>query len=801
MIIRHLQIKDPSKENLHHLIKYQENGKENIRREERVLYTGTGNCIGEDAFAAEAEMKILAYANKRVKKSEHFAHLIFSPSPEDPALSHEQWKEIINQTLKELHMQDHQYFYYVHKDTDQEHMHLVINRINPDTLKWNDMSFDYRIFQELGTRFEEQLNLKQVNHETKYTREQSQANDLERKSGQQSFFNYVFLLRNELLQAKSWDEFHQVCSEHNISVLKKGRGIVFTTEFENKTIGVKASGIDRDLSLSKLTRRLGDYTEAKDIDVEKKSTYEAKPVGYSTDETQLNNVYETYRILQEHNQLQRKLLLAQETERYKKEKNKLKIMLKDMQKNAYFEFKKNQEALTAEKDRIELLKKQLYKELETEHRKKISEIRKQTRTMRFQDYLRRYQDSINPELSRELLQSRAGAKNSQGINQIYGENLRNNLSITETLFFRVVKRTTKGTDIFSSAVARGDLIRDNGKTLTLNQKPSLVTVADALNLALERFGKDTPLKINGSSNFQRQCVLIAIQNNIKLEINDPKVNEYYKQLQEKVNDRRNRDFRSVSGHGSSDRRERSIRRAGAEYRARRRAAFRDAIRGDYNGSFATARSIGETGSIHNTRFFFTGTKSERKDQFTSSNKSFNRQSGNAAQTEHVSDLSSRNLARNREQQSEQAGMLLHGNDAQKLEFSKSKGEHNKLRQGLSDSNRELNKQPQQKIDDRAAIRYMNERNEKRKTIQDILEHRIWSENDIGEFKFAGIRNLDNKPYILLRKDNIIYIKITSEYEKKRLSNAGLESDVEIRKDGKVIYRPQQKKEDKSFRRK
>ena len=124
-----------------------------------------------------------------------------------------------------------------------------------------------------------------------------------------------------------------------------------------------------------------------------------------------------------------------------------------------------------------------------------------------------------------------------------------------------------------------------------------------------------------------------------------------------------------------------------------------------------------------------------------------------------------------------------------------------MRQGLSDSNRELNKQPQQKIDDRAAIRYMNERNEKRKTIQDILEHRIWSENDIGEFKFAGIRNLDNKPYILLRKDNIIYIKITSEYEKKRLSNAGLESDVEIRKDGKVIYRPQQKKEDKSFRRK
>jgi len=798
MIIRHLQINDPSKEDLHRLIEYQEHGKDHLQREERVLYTGTGNCIGEDAFAAEAEMKILALANKRVKKSEHFAHLIFSPSPEDPALSHEQWKEIINRTLKSLHMSDHQYFYYVHKDTDQEHMHLVINRINPDTLKWNDMSYDFRVFQELGTEFENQYGLKKVAHEKKYTKEQSQALDLERKSGQQSFFYYVYSFRDELLSAQSWEDFHRVCSLHNIKAEKKGRGMVFSTEFEDKTVAVKASGIDRDLSLVKLTERFGLFSDQK-TEHKSEDSYNAKPVGYSAEKDKVKNVYEEYRQLQDNNRKKRKLLLAQEAAHFKEEKRKLMLTFKDMQKTAYFEYKNNPQALKQEKERISEIKKQMIKELEAQHNKKVSSIRKQTRTMRFQDYLRDH-DLVDNDLSRDLLQSRAGSQNSQGLNQINGEELNNNLTITKTLFFKVIKRTTKGTDIFSSAISRGDSIRDNGRTLTLNRKPSLVTVADAMNLALERFGDKKPLKINGSLNFQRQCALIAVQNNISIEVSDPKINEYYQKLQEKVNDRRG-NYRSVSD-GSEYRRERSIRRAAAEYRARRRAAFRTARRGSGNSSedFSSIITFSEAGNIHRVRTFFPGagrSQSQGTDSVTSADQGSFRRTGNAAKREYVSDMFPRNMAGDQQQRTEQTGMLLHGNDVKKLDESKSKGNSNKLRQGLSDARRQVdsrNVQPQQDINDQAAIRYMNERNGKRKTISDILEHRIWTPDLTGNFKFSGFRNLDKKPYILLKKDNIIYIKVTSNYEKRRLHNAGLNSDVEVRADGKVMLSTRERTE-------
>ena len=96
------------------------------------------------------------------------------------------------------------------------------------------------------------------------------------------------------------------------------------------------------------------------------------------------------------------------------------------------------------------------------------------------------------------------------------------------------------------------------------------------------------------------------------------------------------------------------------------------------------------------------------------------------------------------------------------------------------------------------IKYIKERNEKHlKGFKDILEHRLWTEDETGNFIYQGLRNLDQNFYALLKQDNIIFLKQVENYALERLKKTKRGQKIKIDKAGKIINNSRNYKYDKN----
>ena len=120
--------------------------KENILH--RVLCSGAINCASSDLEDAASLIAQLNYrykqtATARSKNKLRTHHIIISLNAGEH-LSAEQWYEVAESHLKALKLEEHLAFWAVHKDTDNEHLHLVFSDVNPQNLKINDLSKSHK---------------------------------------------------------------------------------------------------------------------------------------------------------------------------------------------------------------------------------------------------------------------------------------------------------------------------------------------------------------------------------------------------------------------------------------------------------------------------------------------------------------------------------------------------------------------------------------------------------------------------------------------------------------------------------
>lgn len=88
------------------------------------------NCLS--VRTASAEMRAVADQNARVKDPVY--HCILSwREGEKP--TNDQVREAAMAALKSVGMEGHQYVLAVHRDSDNTHVHLMVNRVNPETYK------------------------------------------------------------------------------------------------------------------------------------------------------------------------------------------------------------------------------------------------------------------------------------------------------------------------------------------------------------------------------------------------------------------------------------------------------------------------------------------------------------------------------------------------------------------------------------------------------------------------------------------------------------------------------------------
>jgi len=133
---------------------------------ERVAWSSSRNMGGidvqENYKLAARSMRATANLSSRCKTP--VMHLPISWPKEDGKVSREQMEQVADRTIKDLKLEDHQVVIYCHNDTDHQHIHLVVNRVNPETGRAWSTSRDWqRLNRSLAVQ-EKELGLTQCDH-------------------------------------------------------------------------------------------------------------------------------------------------------------------------------------------------------------------------------------------------------------------------------------------------------------------------------------------------------------------------------------------------------------------------------------------------------------------------------------------------------------------------------------------------------------------------------------------------------------------------------------------------------------
>ena len=238
-----------------------------------VLYVGLQNLL-HDTEEAYKEMEEVAAQNTRCKVPA--MHFILSwREMESP--SNEQVDEVVKIALKELDLEDCQAIWALQNDTENLHVHVVVNRISLETYRpvrsnggWTKKALEQAARKiEIAQGWElDKSGRYEVDEEgglldkyvgQKFVPELSQvARDIEAHTGAESLERIVKRDVGLILEeSESWEEIHLKLASKGYELERKGNGAV--SRIGNQA--VKLSHISRSSSFSKLERRLGKYEE------------------------------------------------------------------------------------------------------------------------------------------------------------------------------------------------------------------------------------------------------------------------------------------------------------------------------------------------------------------------------------------------------------------------------------------------------------------------------------------------------------------------------------------------------------
>ena len=182
--------------------------------------------------------------------------------------------------LDEMGLAGHQAIYGLHRDTENWHLHLAVNRVHPETEKLVTVNngFDHEVAHRAIARIEhaqgwqrEERGLFQMREDGRVERarprdEQERkpsvrARDFEERVGARSAERVAIEDGAPAIRAAgSWREMHEALAEKGMRFERKGSGAILWIGDQP----VKASSAGRDCSMSALEKRLGEFEPARD---------------------------------------------------------------------------------------------------------------------------------------------------------------------------------------------------------------------------------------------------------------------------------------------------------------------------------------------------------------------------------------------------------------------------------------------------------------------------------------------------------------------------------------------------------
>jgi len=239
--------------------------------QEKVEYAGSRNFWSASHRGQRGEMVSLANESKHSRMP--VQHWVFSwQEGEQPR--REQIEELVDVFLDRMGLEGHQTVYGLHFDTDNYHLHIAVNRMNEITKKvvQPHKGFDIEeahkivaiIEKRQGWGCQENARYEAMEDGTAIRRKKmkamptpkSEALDFENVTGEKSAQRIAQERGHSIIaEASSWGELHRKLEAQGMRFEKKGSGaIIWVGE-----TAVKASSVDRQFSIKKLSKRLGDF--------------------------------------------------------------------------------------------------------------------------------------------------------------------------------------------------------------------------------------------------------------------------------------------------------------------------------------------------------------------------------------------------------------------------------------------------------------------------------------------------------------------------------------------------------------
>ena len=256
---------------------YLERGKGGVPAEDRVAWvesSGVVRDVGDQANAERAARIMEATADRTPQCTEPCYHVSISfdkkdlpGGPTDPA-SRETMLGVAQDTLHDLGLSGHQVVVVAHGDRDHPHMHLMVNRVHPETGKTWDRWQD-RVRLEKSLRVQERARgfrevpgqLGRLEGQERPARSPSRgawrAAEREAQAGGRRSLQHEARasVGHTFERAKSWEGLETDLAGEGYVLRAKGRGLVVR---DGEGREVKASAVSRAGGRGQLEKRLGE---------------------------------------------------------------------------------------------------------------------------------------------------------------------------------------------------------------------------------------------------------------------------------------------------------------------------------------------------------------------------------------------------------------------------------------------------------------------------------------------------------------------------------------------------------------
>lgn len=248
----------------------------------------------QDRAIVVAQMDHVARAgqHKTGFKSNPFYHVVLSwREGEHP--DQQQAAAAVAHALKELGMQNNQAIFAIHRDKEHHHhIHVVVNRVNPETLTLSGPPrYDYLVLDRACREIElaqgwvhdagpHAVIDGEICRMTRAQREKlgmmadsrdlpPQAGMMETKSGLPSLATWAkAYVAHELIDCQTWEDIHIALAKRGMRLEKLKSGLqVVALDTDGKETRTKASAIDYQLSLGRLEKRMGAYRDFRPTDL------------------------------------------------------------------------------------------------------------------------------------------------------------------------------------------------------------------------------------------------------------------------------------------------------------------------------------------------------------------------------------------------------------------------------------------------------------------------------------------------------------------------------------------------------